>query len=542
MSLVLLGVAKDATHPRVHATPASPSETSPPPCITDVSGTITASPASVLLGRRATLTWSVHVPRDCAQLRLALTGPGLEAKGHPIGWRGELRVKPIANSTYAVKTVWRGGQYRTVATVTVEVDLPPRITIDANWLTPLLVQAVGTNDRRIRVLNRVKLDLTAYRPITVASGVRLIGGRTAREPGPLLYTKIRKTLFLIQPDDDQADVRHVRISGLRIKGPDDSEIVDGGNKSFAIYVNSAVHVEIDHNELYGWKNAAIGVADEYDDRIRYNRNPWTVRIHDNFIHHNQEKDSHGYGVVVGGGAFALIERNVFDYNRHAISGSGNDKSGYRAYRNLVLQHGGRHKTWGIWRHTHQFDMHGSEKCANTEKYCGTAGYAVDIGFNSFLYHPKNPHLPPRVQVLFPYLPPHPPAIRIRGTPVLEPCGGARVISNVFAHDDLDQAVKQNRGPGRPLCKADNRLGINGLAQTARLCDFDGDGTNDRFMATGQTWWYASRGTGHWVYLNTSKKLLRQLTLGQFDGDNRCDVVADGLISSGGTSPWRRRRR
>jgi hypothetical protein len=60
------------------------------------------------------------------------------------------------------------------------------------------------------------------------------------------------------------------------------------------------------------------------------------------------------------------------------------------------------------------------------------------------------------------------------------------------------------------------------------------------MATGQTWWYASRGTGHWVYLNTSKKLLSELTLGHFDGDNRCDVVADGLISRGGTGPWRPR--
>jgi hypothetical protein len=414
-----------------------------------------------------------------------------------------------------------------MSSATIAVDLPRQVTINRNDLAPLLRQAVRTpsrTGRTIRILNGVELDLTSsgYENMRVATGVRVLGRRTAREPGPLLYTRHRKTLFLIQTDKDH-NVRNVRISGLRIKGPDDTEIVDGGDQSTAIHVNSAVDVEVDHNELYGWKNSAIRVADTYNDRINYKRNPWTVRIHDNYIHHNQEKDSAGYGVVVGSSAFALIERNVFDYNRHAIAGDGSDWSGYRAERNLVLQHGGRHKSWGVWRHTHQFDMHGQDSCWGTSAWCGTAGYSIEISLNSFLYNPED----------FPV--PDPPAIRIRGTPQHKPCG-AVVSSNVFVHLFLDDAVKQN---GSGTCKVNNRLRIDGSARIG-LCDFDGDGTNDRFMATGQTWWYASRGTGHWVYLNTSKKLLSELTLGHFDGDNRCDVVADGLISRGGTGPWRPR--
>jgi hypothetical protein len=72
-----------------------------------------------------------------------------------------------------------------------------------------------------------------------------------------------------------------------------------------------------------------------------------------------------------------------------------------------------------------------------------------------------------------------------------------------------------------------------------VCAFDGDGTEDWYMATGQTW-FATRSARHWVYLNSSQKRLSQVTLGYFDGDNRCDVVSGGLVSSGGTAPWRRR--
>ena len=63
--------------------------------------------------------------------------------------------------------------------------------------------------------------------------------------------------------------------------------------------------------------------------------------------------------------------------------------------------------------------------------------------------------------------------------------------------------------------------------------FDGDGRNDSFMATGQSWWYRSGTTGPWEFLNASTKKFSEVSLGYFDGDDRCDVSADGVIYPGG---------
>jgi hypothetical protein len=64
-----------------------------------------------------------------------------------------------------------------------------------------------------------------------------------------------------------------------------------------------------------------------------------VKVHDSFIHHNQHIGSDGYGVDVSHGGWALIERNVFDFNRHTVThGSvvGNPYTGgYTANYNLV---------------------------------------------------------------------------------------------------------------------------------------------------------------------------------------------------------------
>jgi hypothetical protein len=387
-----------------------------------------------------------------------------------------------------------------------------QILINSDGAAHDLCEAMAQRGSTIVVTNNVELDLTACsNPVRVAEGVTLIGGRTAREPGPLLFSAIQKTLFLISEND-------VRISGLRIKGPDHGEEpVDGEDleTSVGIYIRPTAeidHIEIDHNEIYGWWKNGIRVNDDHD-RITFDEDTWPIVIHDNFIHNNQEQDSAGYGVVIGTGAYALIDRNVFDYNRHAIAGTGSDDSGYRATRNLVLQHGGKHKYWYGWGHTHQFDMHG-QSCGS---FCGTAGRYIDINHNSFLYTAGT-------------------AIKIRGTPQ----EGAWIESNVFAHSFPPDAVQQTpfQFPfhDERLYVVDNRYGIDGSDRYG-ICDFDGDDTDDRFMATGQTWWYSSGGTRPWVYLNTSQRLLSEVTLGDRDGDGRCDVVAGDLISSGGTSRW-----
>jgi hypothetical protein len=72
-------------------------------------------------------------------------------------------------------------------------------------------------------------------------------------------------------------------------------------------------------------------------------------------------------------------------------------------------------------------------------------------------------------------------------------------------------------------------------------DFDADGTDDLFLATGSAWYYAPAGNAEWRFLNAATDTLDQLLLGDFDGDGRTDVVAihngQFVISFGGISAW-----
>jgi hypothetical protein len=68
-----------------------------------------------------------------------------------------------------------------------------------------------------------------------------------------------------------------------------------------------------------------------------------------------------------------------------------------------------------------------------------------------------------------------------------------------------------------------RFGSGPLAQLGS-CDFVGDGRQDRFMATGVTWWAYSTETNQWRYLNTMPENMPRLQLVDLDSDGRCDVA------------------
>jgi hypothetical protein len=479
-----------------------------PPCLSNLEATLTANPAAINLGTSSTLQWSVHTPSGCSTLKF-------DVAGQAVGKSGSLAVSPSSNASYLMRATY-GTRVRGIASVNVNVILPPVINIIANNQTSLFVQALATPGTTINVANNVALNLSYREDLTVADGVTLRGGRTSNQPGPRLFTTTRpKPLLHIRGDN-------VRITGVRLEGAE-MGIGDGSdNLAKGIIVDSANSVEIDHNEIYGWSGIGVQITDA-GERIDYALNPETVHIHDNYIHHNQHYAKDGYGVATAAGAYALIDQNVFDWNRHAIESNGERTTGYHAYRNLVLPHGGYHRWWPWpigWQHTHSFDVHGTDNCGISDVFsdaaynCGDGGHDVDIRYNSFYYTDGA-------------------NFKLRGTPGLQPFG-AFVIDNVFANDDEDDAIKQTESG---LYAADNQFGVNAMNELGSG-DFDGDGINDTFLATGETWWFSSGGTGPWTYLNQSHLRMSQLTLGNFDSFKGCDVMSGGLISSGGTGPFK----
>lgn len=405
-----------------------------------------------------------------------------------------------------------------------------------------LVQALAVPGTTVRLAWDVDLDLSGLENIFVAQGVTLtserpadptrkpfrgarppvggvplVSGRTPQRLGPRLYTTTRPhPLFTLVCDGAGRSSDGVRFSGFRLQGPHWDTMDGDDNLERGIQVDSCTGVEIANMELSGWSGQAVYLV---DSKLRQ-LNPNAVRIHDSFIHHNQHVGGNGYGVDVGKGAYAAIERNVFDYNRHAIAASGKAGTGYRAAQNLVLRGGGVHGKW-YSNQTHLFDVHGDANCpdipGNRHTWnCGNAGDQFWYLQNAFQYTKDN-------------------AIKLRGAPRVQ----AVIEGNVFAHSSLGDAVKLN--DRTRVLVGTNRVGIDSYGRYG-VCDFDGDGRDDLFLPTGVTWWYASGGSMQWTYLNTASELLDQLRLGDFDGDGRCDVLAvhgaQWDVSSGGRTPWR----
>jgi Tectonin domain/Right handed beta helix region/PASTA domain len=389
----------------------------------------------------------------------------------------------------------------------------------ATTYTSLFVAAVGTPNAIVRIAASARVDLSGLEDLVVAPGVQILGEGSGTELEPALFVSTFPSALLLPSDG-------VRISGIRIQGAasDDPFAAVDQSDSNAIQIESAQNVEIDHCQIDHWRGTGVAVLD-YQQQLDL-AHAGMVWVHDNFIHHNQHPTADavvpqgghgaGYGVAVFHGAYALIERNVFDDNRHAIAGDGDPGTGYLAYRNLILPHGGiNSREVGVVLHTHALDMHGSSTCGvlGGDHNCGIAGEYMDLQYNTVLYTEAA-------------------SVKLRGTPML----AMNVANNVFAHSSSGAIVQNETG----LLQATNAFGLDPTGEN-RLCDFDGDGILDPFMATGVTWWYAaSSQNGRWIYLANSVTRAGQVTLGDVDHDGRCDVTGDGgVLYSGPAGPYRR---
>lgn len=260
------------------------------------------------------------------------------------------------------------------------------VATDLNSLLDALSRAQA--GEVVFIPDETEIDLTARIYIEklvleVPAGVTLAGNRGQDgSRGALLMSDALDTPTMIR-----ALGPRVRITGLRIRGPNSKRYLDHHHRSFtrddsgegyryhdgqdprgghSYYYQFPVQrgiettydaLRVDNCDLSGFGHSAVSLTGGVDHHV-----------HHNFIHHNQYQGL-GYGVVLAE-SFALIERNRFDWNRHSIAGTGAAGSGYVARHNVELG----------TSLSHCFDMHGGR-----DRKDGTdiAGRAIAIHNNTF---------------------------------------------------------------------------------------------------------------------------------------------------------------
>jgi hypothetical protein len=219
-----------------------------------------------------------------------------------------------------------------------------------------------------------EIDLTAriyieQLVLEVPEGVTLAGERGhGGSTGALLTCDALKTAVMIRaagPD--------VRITGLRIRGPNSKRYLDHHRRSFGEggeghgyyykfptsngITTEYPRLEVDNCEISGFAHAGVylSVAEGH-------------HIHHNYIHHCQYQGL-GYGICHNT-ASSLIEQNLFNWNRHSIAGTGRPGCSYVARHNVELGES----------LSHCFDMHGGR-----DRKDGTdiAGTSIEIYNNTF---------------------------------------------------------------------------------------------------------------------------------------------------------------
>jgi hypothetical protein len=405
---------------------------------------------------------------------------------------------------------------------------------------------------RVIVPSDARFNLTGfafYDPIPIRSGVQLVG-----EPGPLgkrplLYT-LDKTASPPQPGKGrqyhlfEVMGNDVQVVGLHIRGPwraqDHKKGIDRDKRPYThgIRVNedaeqgsSGRNVIIADNEFERWSGAGVTLAGTHNAHLGEwkkhaewkHLNPddaRLVRIVGNYMHENV-MDGGGYGVMVNGGAYATVEGNVFDLNRHAVAADGDAYEGYVARFNYVLE-GGTKASTDRWpdHYNQHFDVHGDDSRANGDGYGGWAGEYFDIASNTIRGEQKYGWLGFRATR---------PAFMLRG----KAHKAAYFRDNIVVHDNLDEAVSLKKrhsaiGIGEHHDAFNFAAGGNvfdtDYSKEIAAGDFDGDGRTDVFVATGTAWFYSRAGIRPWEYLRPAGQRIADLAFADIDNDKVADVL------------------
>jgi len=257
----------------------------------------------------------------------------------------------------------------------------------------------------IYINDNATINLTNSYNLNISSGVTLASGRgNGSSLGALLHSNstyftngatVINTTFIINGSG-------VRLTGIRFTGNDTELKASAYQYSLSRGIYSEYNVEVDNMELFGWSHCAICVY--YGSA--------SANIHNNNIHHNQ-REGLGYGINIAYNSTAIVDANIFDWNRHSISGDGRTNTSFTARYNLVLGNGTRHA----------FDMHGGFDLGDgTDR----AGKTINIFNNTFYKLWNNPATYPSEAVI------------IRGVPT----DGAYISYNHLYYETENDSILQ----------------------------------------------------------------------------------------------------
>lgn len=408
-----------------------------------------------------------------------------------------------------------------------------------DWTGNPIPQCINLND------NPAYIDANGPHNLVIPTGVTIRGDRRGTNLGPLLLGQYHPEgdpwldTYMMQTGS------YVRITGLRLEGPTGSTAPwlspDGNQYAYVegIFIESpATEVIVDHNDLFAWENGTvIANGGVYSDSLSCaNGQPGVFdpntgffspvppasmdssHIERNFIHHNAEQSA-GYGVNVARGGGSTILGNTFVYNRHAIAGNQSYPiQQYSASNNLVLSDAPNYDG----NYEQDFDMHGLGDTPR-DGYGQWAGYYVEIAWNTFLGGNRE-------------------NFELRGEPCHEPDSFHNNVSQHSTDGPIYEFDYGGNLTNTELTITGNEWSAPNPANLLGVGDFDGDGVQDLFLATGSTWFYSPAATTEWRYLSGEHTgTLPSLLLGDFDGDGRTDVaMINGnslIVSWGGISDW-----
>jgi PKD repeat protein len=199
------------------------------------------------------------------------------------------------------------------------------------------------------------IDLSGQSPVTIPAGVTIASDRGKNGAAGAKIRKISGSGYSMLT----VGGNNVRVTGLVLEGPNPAPETLNYVVMGVLNQGGYTGLVVDNNEIWGWSYAGV-----FSNGAPTVGRPY---VHHNYIHHNQG-DGLGYGVNVNGGDL-LVEANIFDYNRHSMTGGGLVGEKYEFRYNIILGHGS--VVGGV-----HVDVHENEKYSSNGVACAGTEYQI----------------------------------------------------------------------------------------------------------------------------------------------------------------------